>query len=156
LPPVKSPNGHSFLLTFAIWRIIIDPVRDVNINLGKILKQQRLSLPLTLRELSAMSGVSASHLGRIERGERFPSGSILRRIAKPLGFEEDELFTLAGYLSTPAPSVAEGRQSYGGELDPYVARILTQEPVEMQRALIGILSILKSIAKSMAKANTNN
>jgi len=156
LPPVKSPIGHSFLLTFAIWRIIIEPVRDVNINLGKILKQQRLSLPLTLRELSAMSGVSASHLGRIERGERFPSGSILRRIAKPLGFEEDELFTLAGYLSTPAPSVAEGRQYYGGELDPYVARMLTQEPVEMQRALVGILSILKSIAKSMAKANTNN
>jgi transcriptional regulator with XRE-family HTH domain len=156
LPFVKSPIGHSFLLTFAIWRIIIEPVRDVNINLGKILKQQRLSLPLTLRELSAMSGVSASHLGRIERGERFPSGSILRRIAKPLGFEEDELFTLAGYLSTPAPSVAEGRQYYGtGELDPYVARMLTQEPVEMQRALVGILSILKSIAKSMAKANTN-
>jgi transcriptional regulator with XRE-family HTH domain len=127
-------------------------VRDVNTNLGRVLKQQRLSLPLTLRELSAMSGVSASHLGRIERGERFPSGSILRRIAKPLGFEEDELFTLAGYLSSPAPSVAEGYQQYGsGELDPYVARMLTQEPVEMQRAVIGILSILKSIAKSMPK-----
>jgi transcriptional regulator with XRE-family HTH domain len=131
-------------------------MRDVNTSLGRVLKQQRLSLPLTLRELSAMAGVSASHLGRIERGERFPSGSILRRIAKPLGFEEDELFTLAGYLSPTAPSVAEGRQRYGGgELDPYVARMLTQEPAEMQRAVIGILSILKSIAKSMAKSNTN-
>jgi transcriptional regulator with XRE-family HTH domain len=131
-------------------------MRDVNTSLGRVLKQQRLSLPLTLRELGAMAGVSASHLGRIERGERFPSGSILRRIAKPLGFEEDELFTLAGYLSPTAPSVAEGRQRYGGgELDPYVARMLTQEPAEMQRAVIGILSILKSIAKSMAKSNTN-
>jgi transcriptional regulator with XRE-family HTH domain len=127
-------------------------MRDVNANLSKMLKQQRLSLPLTLRELSAMSGVSASHLGRIERGERFPSGSILRRIAKPLGFEEDELFTLAGYLSSPAPSVAEGYQRYGGgELDPYVARILAQEPVDMQRAAIGILSILKSIARGITK-----
>ena len=125
-------------------------MRDVNTNLGKILKQQRLSLPLTLRELSVMSGVSASHLGRIERGERFPSGSILRRIAKPLGFGEDELFTLAGYLSPTTQSVAEGRQHYGGvELDPYVSRILAQEPVDMQRAVIGILSILKSIAKGM-------
>ena len=129
-------------------------MRDVNTNLGRVLKQQRLSLPLTLRELSAMSGVSASHLGRIERGERFPSGSILRRIAKPLGFEEDELFTLAGYLSPPTPSVAEGYQQYGGgELDPYVARVLTQEPVEMQRAVVGILSILKSISKSMPKTS---
>jgi len=129
-------------------------MRDVNTNLGRILKQQRLSLPLTLRELSVMSGVSASHLGRIERGERFPSGSILRRIANPLGFEEDELFTLAGYLSSPTPSVAEGYQRYGGgELDPYVARMLTQEPVDIQRAVIGILSIIKSIAKGISKTN---
>jgi transcriptional regulator with XRE-family HTH domain len=129
-------------------------MRDVSTELGKILKQQRLSLPLTLRELSTMSGVSASHLGRIERGERFPSGSILRRIAKPLGFEEDELFTLAGYLSPSTPSVADGYPRYkGGELDPYVSRMLAQEPVDVQRAVIGILSILKSIAKSMPKKN---
>jgi len=129
-------------------------MRDVNSNLGRILKQQRLSLPLTLRELSAMAAVSASHLGRIERGERFPSGSILRRIAKPLGFEEDELFTFAGYLSPHTQSVAEGHQYYGGRgLDPYVARMLAQEPVDMQRAVIGILSILKSIAKGITKAS---
>jgi transcriptional regulator with XRE-family HTH domain len=127
-------------------------MRDVNNNLGKILKQRRVTLPLTLRELSAMSGVSASHLGRIERGERFPSGSVLRKIARPLGFEENELFTLAGYLSPHPESVAEGHPLYaGGELDPYVARMLAQEPLEVQRAVIGILSILTSIAKSMTK-----
>ena len=127
-------------------------MRDVNNNLGKILKQRRVTLPLTLRELSAMSGVSASHLGRIERGERFPSGSVLRKIARPLGFEENELFTLAGYLSPHPERVAEGHPLYaGGELDPYVARMLAQEPLEVQRAVIGILSILTSIAKSMTK-----
>jgi transcriptional regulator with XRE-family HTH domain len=101
-----------------------------------------------------MAGVSASHLGRIERGERFPSGSVLRRIAGPLGFEEDELFTLAGYLSPQQhPSLAESRAQYGGrgDLDPYVARVLAQEPVDVQRAVIGILSILNSIAKTSAR-----
>ena len=107
---------------------------------------------MTLRDLSTMSGVSASHLGRIERGERFPSGSVLRKIARPLGFEEDELFTLAGYLSPQTPSVAESRPQYGGrELDPYVARVLAQEPIDVQRAVIGILSILNSLAKSITK-----
>ena len=108
---------------------------------------------MTLRDLSAMSGVSASHLGRIERGERFPSGSVLRKIAGPLGFEEDELFTLAGYLSPQQAGVAESRVEYGsrGELDPYVARVLAQEPVDVQRAVIGILSILNSIAKTAGK-----
>ena len=107
---------------------------------------------MTLRELAAVSGVSASHLGRIERGERFPSAHILHKIARPLGFDEDELFTLAGYLS-PRPSMAaEARPSYtAAGLDPFVARVLAQEPVEVQRAVIGILTVLKNIAKSIAQ-----
>jgi transcriptional regulator with XRE-family HTH domain len=116
-------------------------------NLGRILKQRRVMLPLTLRGLAAASGISSSHLGRIERRERFPSASILRKIAKPLGFEEGELFSLAGYLSPLSPGIEEGKADYsGGQLDPYVSRVLSQEPVEMQRTVIGILSILKSIA----------
>lgn len=126
--------------------------QDRNNNLGEIIRQGRVTLRLTLSEVSAMSGVSPSHLGRIERGERFPSGSVLRKIAGPLGFEENELFTLAGYLSPGPAGIAESHPRYGGgELDPYVARMLAQEPVDVQRAVIGILSILKSIAKSMTQ-----
>ncbi|GAI27702.1 unnamed protein product, partial [marine sediment metagenome] len=76
--------------------------------------------------------------------------SILRKIAKPLGFEESELFSLAGYLSARPAGIEEGGVDYSArQLDPYVARILSQEPVEVQRIVIGILSILKSIAKAM-------
>jgi transcriptional regulator with XRE-family HTH domain len=129
-------------------------MNNARMNLGLLLKQQRLRIPLTLRELTDLSGVSSSHLGRIERGERFPSGSILRRIAKPLGFEEEELFTLAGYLSPISPDVAEPHPAYSGrQLDPYVAKVLAEEPVEVQRAVIGILSMLKSLAKSPTKEN---
>jgi len=125
---------------------------DYRNHIGAIIKQQRISIPLTLQELSAKAGVSASHLGRIERGERFPSAHILRKIAGPLGFEENELFTLAGYLSAQSPMVAEESPAYTGrQLDPYVARVLSQEPVEIQRAVIGILSILKSIARGMER-----
>ena len=113
-------------------------------NLSTIIKRQRIMTPLTLRELAAKSGVSASHLGRIERGERFPSANILRKIAKPLGFDEDELFMLAGYLSPGAPIRVESHEG----LDPYVAKMLARESVETQRAIIGILSILKSLAQS--------
>lgn len=125
---------------------------DYRSHLGGIIKQQRISLSLTLQELAASSGVSASHLGRIERGERFPSAHILQRIAKPLAFGEDELFTLAGYLSPQSPAIAETSPTYSSErLDPYVARVLGQEPVELQRAVVGILTILKSIAKGVSK-----
>lgn len=118
-------------------------------SLGRILKQRRVMIPLTLRKLATVSGTSPSHLGRVERGERFPSASILQRIAKPLGFEESELFSLAGYLSPGLVGMEERNADYiGGQLDPYVSKVLSQEPIEVQRTVIGILSILKSIAKA--------
>ena len=124
-----------------------------NNDLGRILKQQRITIPLTLQELAAESGVSSSHLGRIERGERFPSARILRKIAKPLAFDEDELFTLAGFLSPQTPGMGEdsGPRYSSRQLDPYVARMLAEESPETQRAIIGILSLLKSVAKGMSK-----
>lgn len=117
-------------------------------DLARILRQQRVMRELTLQQLSEMSGVSSSHLGRIERGERFPSARILRKIAKPLGFSEGNLFASAGYLS-PQPT-AEVETPTGERLDPYVTAVLSQEPVETQRAVIAILTILKNIAWSLS------
>jgi transcriptional regulator with XRE-family HTH domain len=121
-------------------------------SLGKIIRRQRVALPLTQQELAAVTGVSPSYLGRIERGERFPSARVLRRIAKPLGFGEDELFTLAGYLSPQSGGVAGEKEEHaGGQSDPYVVRLLAQEPIEVQRAVIAILTILKDIARSLSE-----
>ncbi len=107
---------------------------------------------MTLLQLSALSGVSVSHLARIESGSRFPSPVILRKIAKPLGFAEQELFILAGYMS-PKPSMVkeEPEQYVVGRLDIHVAKALAQEPVEVQRCLIKLLPVLKSIANDIAQ-----
>jgi len=126
---------------------------DSRNDLGKILKQRRIMIPLTLQEMARASGVSASHLGRIERGERFPSARILPKIAKPLDFVEDELFTFAGYLSPRSPNAVES-QTRLGMLDPSVARALSQEPVEVQRAMLAIFSALKCIARGIAQENS--
>jgi len=118
-----------------------------NKSLGRILRQRRVTILLTLAQLSAKSGVSQSHLGRIERGDRFPSAQILHKIAKPLVFSEGELLTLAGYLSRQFSGMVEGASEE--RLDPYVAAVLSQEPVETQRAVVTILGVLKSMAKSI-------
>lgn len=120
-----------------------------NKNLGKLLKQQRIMIPLTLRELAAVSGISPSHLGRIERGERFPSARILRKLAKPLGLSEGELFTFVGFLSPQSSSEVESEAQLR-RLDPYVAAVLSQKSVETQRTVVTILSVLESMAKSVA------
>lgn len=118
---------------------------DNSNGLGKILKQRRIMIPLTLQELSRAADVSPSHIGRIEREERFPSARVLRRLAKPLGFGESELLSLAGYLS-PQPSIELEKHS-AGQVDPYVASVLSKEPVEVQRAVVTILIVVKNMAR---------
>ncbi len=108
-------------------------------------------MSLKLVDLAKRSGVSSSHLGRIEVGERFPSAHILRKLARPLGFEENELFTLAGYLPARPSGVAGESPAYIGGLDSYVGRVLAQEPVEVQRAAIAILTVLKTIARNQIR-----
>lgn len=116
-------------------------------NIGKILRQRRVMATLRLNDVAQAAGISPTHLGRVERGERLPSGHILRKLAEPLGFKEDELLRLGGYLSAQ-PSVSIG-SSVDGRVDPYVSMVLSQEPVEIQRAVVTILSVLKSIAKTV-------
>jgi len=116
-------------------------------DFGKILKQRRLLIPMTLQELAVAANVSASHLGRIERGERFPSARILRRLAEPLHMEEAELMSLAGYLSPEPRGVPQNAGHI--ELDPYVGMVLSQEPVEVQRAVVAVLTILKGMARNL-------
>ena len=125
-------------------------VDDYNKSLPQTLRHRRVSLSLTLRELAASSGVSKSHLTRIERAERLPSAHVLRKIAEPLGFEEDKLFMLAGFLSHKSPVIPKKDALYSSMgLDRYVATVLSQESVETQHAVIAILIILRSIAKSI-------
>ena len=53
------------------------------------LREQRA---LTLRELSAMSGVAADTINQIELGHRKPRPSTLRKLAKALGVEVADFF----------------------------------------------------------------
>jgi len=90
----------------------------------------------------------------MESGSRSPSGTVLAKIAKPLGFRESELLVLAGYMSPNPRVLREEREEYAvGRLDARVARVLAQEPMEVQRAVVAMLPILRRIAKEIAESN---
>jgi transcriptional regulator with XRE-family HTH domain len=113
-----------------------------------LIRQQRLMTSLTLNELAALSGVSPSHLGRMERGERFPSARTLKKIAGPLKLNINELFILAGYLPLHSGISEPQPEGNNGHLDPYVAWVLAREPIEVQRAVIGILSVIRNAGRA--------
>ncbi len=96
------------------------------LNIGKIIREQRKSVPLSLNQLSKISGVSVSHLGRVEQGQRAPSPHTLQKIAKPLGFDLNELLIMAGFLS-PDPSMLseEQRDKLRAELHTLLDRVVT-------------------------------
>ena len=95
-------------------------------NIGKIIREQRKSIPLSLRQLSKLSGVSVAHLGRIEQGLRKPSTRTLQKIAEPLGFDLYELLVLAGHLSPePLTLPEEQRDKLRVELHTLLDRVIT-------------------------------
>ena len=111
--------------------------------IGSFIHQQRVALSLTAQGLAEATGLSASHIGRIERGERSPSGIVLRKLSKPLGLREDELFMIAGYLKLKSDEKVTVGSS---NLDPALAAFLAHEPIEVQRAAIGIIKIIQNLS----------
>jgi len=95
-------------------------------NAGKILKEQRKRLSLSLNQLSRLSGVSVAHLGRIEQGQRGASTRTLQKIAKPLGFDLYELLVITGHLS-PGSSLSseEQREKLRIELNTLQRRVVS-------------------------------
>ena len=95
-------------------------------DIAKIIKEQRKRKGLSLNQLSRISGVSLSHLGRIEQGNRRPSTLTLQKIAKPLEFDLYELFVAAGHL-LPGESLSseEERKKLREELNNLLNRVIT-------------------------------
>jgi len=87
-------------------------------NLGVKLRERRKEKGLKLIELSELTGVATSYLGRIEGGKRFPSAHVLQKIAGTLGYGEAELLKLAGYLSPDRTDerLAKMKEAIKGEI----------------------------------------
>jgi len=71
-------------------------------DLGDYLLEQRHSAQLSLRQLSAVAGISNPYLSQIERGLKKPSAEILQALAKALRISAESLYVRAGILEERA------------------------------------------------------
>lgn len=77
-------------------------------NFGEYLRTLRTEKKLSLREVEALSGVSNSYLGLIERGRRpIPGADILKRLAPVYDVPVRDLLNAAGYLKNEEISLSE-------------------------------------------------
>ncbi|MGG3887802.1 helix-turn-helix domain-containing protein [Metabacillus fastidiosus] len=71
-------------------------------DLGSCIREMREEKGLSGRELARRSNISQAYLSQLERGEnKKPSPEIIKKIAKGLDVDYNELMTLAGYLYEP-------------------------------------------------------
>jgi transcriptional regulator with XRE-family HTH domain len=60
-------------------------LRNKRLTTGRIIRKRRKSKKLTQLELADRVGVDRSYIGHIELGERSPTISTLKKIARSLG-----------------------------------------------------------------------
>ncbi|MEI7593818.1 MAG: helix-turn-helix transcriptional regulator [Actinomycetes bacterium] len=78
----------------------MDDRQALGIDLGAFIRDQRRIGELSIRKLSALSGISNPYLSQIERGLRRPSADILQRIAHALSISAETLYVRAGFLES--------------------------------------------------------
>lgn len=95
-----------------------NPLNDLGSSLGDYLREQRQSAKLSLRQLSALAGVSNPYLSQIERGLKRPSAEILQQLAKGLEVSAESLYVKAGILdeaATPPAAAADVRRAIAND-----------------------------------------
>ena len=70
--------------------------------LGALIRAQRMTAGLSLRELADRTKVSNAYLSQIERGLHQPSIRVLQAIAEALNIPADTLLAEAGLVSGPS------------------------------------------------------
>lgn len=73
----------------------------MNTNIHDFLQERRIEMKLSIQQLSQESGISASHISRMERGVRNPSPQTLDKLAVPLHVDYLTLLKVADLLESP-------------------------------------------------------
>ncbi|GAB4369107.1 MAG: hypothetical protein Kow009_05750 [Spirochaetales bacterium] len=98
---------------------------------GNNIKRARLRLHLSQSQLAERSGLSASFIGEIEGGKKFPSAENLERIAKALGLKpyqllyEEEEWEVYDKYSTITSLYQELREKLNTDLEETIRKHIT-------------------------------
>ncbi len=118
-----------------------DPSKALLEALGGLLRAQRVSAQLSLRELSARTNISNAYLSELERGLHEPSLRVLRSIASALGVPLGPMLASAGVLEG---GEEDDRHAGVGETEAAILR--DRELSEPQR--IALLSVYRSFLQA--------
>ncbi len=106
--------------------------------MGTRIRELRQERGLSLDDVAAAGGVSASHLSRIERGQTGPSFTVASRLAATLAVRPSDLATFQRQQSTTDTELMAALTARG--LDPKIAEEITRTiSTPARRALVETL-----------------
>jgi len=109
-------------------------------TLGALLRAQRVSAALSLRELSALTDVSNAYLSELERGLHEPSLRVLRSIASALGMPLGPMLASSGVLGEDESA----RAPEAGGTEAAISR----DPALTEPQRIALLSVYRSFLQA--------
>ena len=114
--------------------------------LGALIRAQRVTAGLSLRELADRAKVSNAYLSQIERGLHEPSISVLGAIAAALDVSLEALLARAGLLS---PEPEDGA---AGELVRDTEAAILGDPELSEPQRVALLSIYRSFVPARGRS----
>ena len=114
-------------------------------SLGDYLREQRVLAKLSVRQLSALAGISNPYLSQIERGVKRPSAEILQQIAKGLSISAESLYVQAGLLD-PKDAAEEAGDA--------TRAAIGADPALTSRQRQTLLDIYESFVREASDAST--
>lgn len=110
---------------------------------GTVLKQRRLALNLSLRDVEKISNVSAALITKLENGKmaNFPKAITIKQLSNALKFN-DELFVLADILFE-SKGYKEDSRNFEDELRELLATKTTLNSENINQVLYFILGLEK-------------
>lgn len=112
-------------------------------RIGPAIRKLRHEQSLTLDDLAAQAGISASHLSRLERGQTLPSFTVLAGIAHVLGVSIDEFAQLEQDVTVLDHELGDMLGGLG--LDELTSEEFLSLSIESRRVLISVLTSLAAM-----------
>ncbi|PLS19710.1 hypothetical protein CVD28_04670 [Bacillus sp. M6-12] len=99
------------------------------------LQERRIEMKLSIQQLSKESGISASHISRMERGVRHPSPLTLEKLAIPLHVEYVTLLKVANLLESPQSNCVDLEKVLSEDIciyqDKQISETVKQKIIEL-------------------------
>jgi transcriptional regulator with XRE-family HTH domain len=112
-------------------------------RIGPAIRKLRHEQSLTLDDLAAQAGISASHLSRLERGQTLPSFTVLAGIAHVLGVSIDEFAQLEQDVTVLDHELGDMLTSLG--LDHASREEFLSLSIEARRVLVNVIHALAAM-----------